>query len=162
MPYTQEQRRKPTRTKLQQAWHDMRRRCYDPKSSRYSRYGARGITICDEWRDNFEAFKAWSLANGFADDLTIDRKDNDNGYTPENCRWIARRPQVYSRSSNRTVTHNGETLSLAEWADRLGLDAGLLWSRIFREEWSVERALTTPPMTRQQAGAASAAARRAA
>lgn len=151
--YTQEQRRKPVRTKLQQAWHDMRRRCYDSKSSRYARYGGRGITVCDEWRDNFEAFAAWSLENGFADDLTIDREDNDKGYTPDNCRWISHRRQVYTRGSNRCLTVNGETRSLPEWADRYGIDTDLLWSRIYRAGWDVERALTVPPMTRQQAGA---------
>ena len=75
-------------TRLHNTWVHMKQRCYNPKNNRYHRYGGRGITVCDEWRDNFKAFYDWAMANGYQDDLTIERKNNDGNYEPANCTWI--------------------------------------------------------------------------
>ena len=74
--------------RLYNIWVNMRARCRDVKNPRYKDYGAKGITVCDEWLDSFEQFKHWSLQNGYEENLTIDRKDVNKGYFPDNCRWI--------------------------------------------------------------------------
>lgn len=71
-------------------WRAIRGRCFNQKNHNYQRYAARGITMCAEWRDSFDAFKTWALANGYQRGLSIDRKDNDGSYTPENCQWLTR------------------------------------------------------------------------
>lgn len=79
-------------------------RCYNPKNVKYKHYGFRGITVCDEWRYSFENFVNWSLANGYNDDLTLDRIDTNKGYSPDNCRWVDMHIQVTNRNKNRNNT----------------------------------------------------------
>lgn len=86
-------------TRLHKIWKGIRKRCHNEKCHNYGRYGGRGITICPEW-DDFAAFEKWSLANGYQDWLTIDRKNNDECYSPENCRWATRHQQVINTSRN--------------------------------------------------------------
>lgn len=82
------------------AWAHMKDRCFNPRSKKFKDYGARGITVCDEWRQNFEVFHNWSLANGWQPGLTIDRIDNDGSYYPENCRWVTH--AVNNRNTRKT------------------------------------------------------------
>ena len=86
-----------SQSRLYKIWCCMKDRCYRPKNTCYKYYGGRGITICDEWRNDFSTFHNWALANGYREDLTIDRKDNDKGYSPENCRWVDRKTQIENR-----------------------------------------------------------------
>lgn len=77
-----------TETRLYHIWRTMKARCLSKTSNKYKNYGGRGIKVCDEWRDNFQCFYDWSMANGYTDELTIDRIDVDGNYQPDNCQWI--------------------------------------------------------------------------
>lgn len=105
-------------------------------------YGGRGIRVCKEW-SSFEAFHAWAMANGYREDLTVERIDNNGDYCPENCTWIPFKQQARNRRNNIVVVFRGEARPLAEWADRLGINPNTLNMRL-HHGWSVERAMTEP------------------
>lgn len=105
-------------------------------------YGGRGITVCDEWR-TFEGFLVWSLRNGYKEGLSIDRIDNDKGYSPSNCRWATRETQANNKKSNIRIEFNGETHTLSEWSRMLGIKEATIRKRI-KSGLSVEEAFNTP------------------
>lgn len=132
-----------SRTRLYKIWAGMKRRCKHIKDKNYKLYGGRGIKVCEEWLNDFVAFRDWALTNGYADKLTLDRIDVNGNYEPSNCRWATTLEQANNKRNNHTVTFNGETRSIREWAILLGVNYGSLRSRIQRG-WSVERAFATP------------------
>lgn len=129
-------------TRLYRIWDDMKARCYNHNSISYPNYGAKGITVCEEWK-NFKTFMDWALANGYNDKLTIDRIDYNKGYTADNCRWITMMEQSNNRSNNHYITYNGETLTMAQWARKLNISYNLLCQRMSRG-WTFEKAILTP------------------
>ena len=130
-------------TRLYETWVNMKTRCLNPNNRAYKWYGAVGVTICQEWMQ-FENFQQWALSSGYTDDLTIDRIDPSGNYCPNNCRWITISEQQNNRKSNHYLTYNGETHTVKDWAKITGLRYATLLTRINREKWDVERALTTP------------------
>ena len=130
-------------TRLYKVWCGMVHRCHS-QDAHAKRYWNRGIVVCDDWRNSFEAFYDWAMANGFSDGLTIDRIDVNGNYCPENCRWVDRRTQANNRTNNKLLTHNGKTQTVSQWADEIGIKYQTLICRLCQRHWSVERALTTP------------------
>ena len=130
-------------TRLYRIWSLMKQRCYNPKNHDYKSYGERGIIVCDEWFD-YCCFRDWAIENGYSDELTIDRIDNNKGYFPNNCRWTTQKNQSRNKRNTRYLTMDGETKSLAEWVDITGIHKSTIRYRIHNMGWSTEMALSTP------------------
>lgn len=133
----------PSHHRLYNIWFDMKRRCYQKQNKRWSRYGGRGIKVCKEWLDSFQAFFDWAIANGYEDSLTIDRIDHDKDYSPSNCRWSGYYEQANNRSNNHIITYHGESKTMMEWSRILGMNYSTLRQRI-RSGWSVDDAFEKP------------------
>ena len=119
-------------TRIYETWQDMKRRCYNKQNARYDRYGGRGITVCDEWLNNFQSFYDWAISNGYSDDLTIDRIDNDGNYEPSNCRWSTAKEQCNNRGSNINITIGNATKSLMRWCEIFNVDYKKVYARYKR------------------------------
>lgn len=120
-------------TRLYAVWNSMRQRCLNPHSQAYKNYGGRGITICSEWED-FAEFRTWALSNGYDEtalrgELTLDRIDVNQGYSPVNCRWVSTSVQAHNKRNTLLLTYQGVTKPLTEWAKEVGLHYTTLWKR---------------------------------
>lgn len=133
-----------TGTRLYNIWNTMIRRCELPSAGSYKWYGGKGVSVCHEWRTSYVNFKAWAKENGYKSNLTIDRIDSNNDYCPGNCRWISMKEQQNNRCNNHIITFNGESHTLSQWAEIIGMSPKTLSRRIVDKGWSIERALTTP------------------
>lgn len=129
--------------RLWSIYHDIKKRCNNPNSSRFKDYGGRGIKMCDEWLNDFDSFADWSKNNGYSDELTIDRKDVDGNYEPQNCRWITIKEQCRNKRNTVLVEYNGVTKPLIVWCEELGLIYDTMHDRIKKRGWSVEKAFET-------------------
>ena len=123
-------------TRIYQEWQGMKGRCNNPHDPRYDRWGGRGIKVCDEWQNSFEAFYNWAMANGYKDDLTIDRIDNDGNYEPSNCRWATQQEQSRNRSSNIKITIGNSTRTLMEWCSIFNVNYKNVRDRYWRNGFS--------------------------
>lgn len=107
--------------RLYSIWSAMKQRCLNPNNPEWDSYGGRGIGICGEWL-SFESFEAWSLPNGYDEFLSIDRVDNNKGYSPDNCRWANQKTQKRNTRVNRWVELDGERMCMKDAADELGIN----------------------------------------
>ena len=144
-----------TNSRLNHIYYCMRTRCLNPNFKEFKHYGGRGITICKEWADpeiialgrhgrvtkGWLAFKSWAMLNGYKDDLTLDRIDNNKGYSPDNCRWVTMKTQCNNTRRNHLITYKGKTQSLSAWCNELGLNYSTVRARLNEYRWTVERAL---------------------
>lgn len=130
------------RTRLYRIWNGMKQRCANPKTIGYRYYGGKGVTVCQEWQNSFQAFYDWAMANGYDDHLSIDRMDSNGNYCPENCVWSTSKEQQNNTSYNRLYSYNGETHNIMQWSEITGIHPNMLYKRLLRG-WSIEKALTT-------------------
>ena len=126
-------------------WKQMKSRCYNSNRPKYPLYGGRGISVCEEWLF-FKNFLNWAVNNGYSDDLSIDRIDNDGDYCPENCRFATPTQQTRNRRITLKATYKGEEHTVYEWAQILGIDYYFLRARLKRG-MDMEAAITTPKKT---------------
>lgn len=129
-------------TRLYEIWCGMKKRCYNHKDKRFKNYGARGITVCDEWKSSFQAFHDWAMSHGYSDVLTIDRVDVNGHYCPENCRWVDAKIQQRNTTRNHFVTAFGETKTIAEWSEEKGINQGVIKDRLNKLHWTPEEAVS--------------------
>lgn len=128
-------------TRLYGIWNGMRHRCLDKKHISYHRYGGRGIKVCEEWDKSYENFKEWAINNGYQEELSIDRIDNDKDYSPSNCKWSSIKEQCNNRENNNRLTFNGVSKTVAEWSVETGLPYHTIHKRILHG-WEVKDILT--------------------
>lgn len=130
-------------------WIGIKSRCLNPKAPNYENYGGRGIGICDRWKNSYENFIA-DVGERPSMKHTLDRVDNDGDYEPGNVRWATRREQLSNTRRSVLVTWNGETKTVAEWADQMGITRQSLYRRV--KLWSLEDAMTRPPQGQPEEG----------
>lgn len=137
-----------TGTPLFRVWDSMRRRCLDKRHEAFRWYGGRGIKVCAEWLESFSSFRDWAMANGYRAGLSIDRIDNNAGYSPNNCRWATIEVQANNKRSNRRLTAFGESKTLKQWSHdaRCLVEYSTLQFRA-ASGWPAEMALTAPLKT---------------
>lgn len=129
-------------TRLYNIWKHMKQRTSNPNDKNYPDYGGRGIRVCDEWVNDFPAFKTWAIANGYTDALSIDRIDVNGNYEPSNCRWIPFSNQGGNKRNCNYLSAFGKTATVAEWSKETGIPAETIRSRINKLGWAAERAVT--------------------
>lgn len=129
-------------------WADMKSRCFDNNRVEYERYGGRGISVCDKWKNSFKAFYD-DMGDPPGDDYSIDRIDNNGNYEPGNCRWATTTQQSRNRRNCIVVEYEGEKMCVAELAEKIGKSATLIRSRL-KSGWCLDEAINTPPDTRNK------------
>ena len=134
-------------TRLYRIYMQMKERTENENKDNYADYGGRGIKICDDWLEDYESFKTWALTNGYTDDLSIDRIDNDKGYSPDNCRWTTKTGQANNKRNNRLLTYKGETHNISKWAEIRGVDRSIIDNRL-RRGYSIEQTFEEPVIKR--------------
>lgn len=107
-------------------------RCYNKNNFHYKDYGERGISVCETWRNSFESFVVLAKENGYSDDLSIDRIDNNGNYEPENCRWATQIEQANNKRNNVFITYNGKTQTIAQWSREIGIGSEVIRTRFHK------------------------------
>ena len=121
----------------------MKQRCNNLNSKDAHNYGLRGINVCDEWNDDFSAFKDWALSNGYDDTLSLDRINVNGNYEPANCRWATAKEQGRNTRSNHILRLNDQAKTMIEWSEETGIDYSTIARRTYNG-WSDEKVLSEP------------------
>lgn len=134
-----------SKSKLYYVWNDMKSRCTDTNADQYKDYGGRGISVCDEWKSSYEAFRDWAIGSGYVDGLTLDRIDVNGDYNQSNCRWVNMKTQSNNKRNNRVVKYNGQSHTISEWSELTGIRKETLLYRI-NAGWDIHEAMTRKPI----------------
>lgn len=134
-------RHRKSRTPIYKTWQSMKERCLNPTCHAYDQYGGRGIKICDRWLESFDNF--YEDMGDRPAGTTLDRIDNNGGYSKENCRWATKKVQDRNRRTNRLLTVNGVVQTIAGWAEEVGISTAVIHQRLKRG-WSPEDAVLKP------------------
>lgn len=127
--------------RLYMVWSSMKARCYRATCKDFKNYGGRGISVCDDWRNDFSSFYHWAMSTGYTEGIsTIERIDVDGNYCPENCTWIVNERQALNTRKVIFLTAKGKTQSLSDWAAELGMRPNTIKTRL-RLGWLVDDAL---------------------
>lgn len=121
-----------SKDRLYSIWCSMKSRCNNPAHKNYNHYGGRGIKICTEWEEDFPTFRDWALTHGYKENLTIDRRNNNGNYTPDNCWWATQSQQMNNTNRCRYVTIGDVTMSLTRWCQHYGISVHSVRQRISR------------------------------
>lgn len=127
-------------TKIYQKWLGMKARCYNSKTKGYKNYGDRGITVCDEWKNDFLNFYNWAINNGYKDGLTLERIDVNGNYEPINCKWITNLEQQNNKRNNKFIEYKNEKHTIAEWSRITGINKNTLLTRL-NSHWDIEEVI---------------------
>ena len=135
-------------TRLYTIWNMMKQRCENPKSKSYKNYGGRGIRVCNEWKNNFQSFYDWAINNGYnenlnGNDCTIDRISVNGNYEPTNCRWVNKKFQANNKRNNHFISYRGETHTIAQWEEKLGINNRVFYQRL-KLGWGIDETIETP------------------
>ena len=132
-----------SKTRLHRIWHSMYCRCYYKSTNQYKNYGGKGIKVCDEWKhiEGFIRFYNWAINNGYSEELTLDRIDNEKDYCPDNCRWLTIKEQSNHRTNNVFYTYKGKTQTSKQWCEEYNISQTTFNDRLKRG-WTLEQALT--------------------
>lgn len=122
-------------TRLYTIWLNMKDRCCNKNTPSYKNYGARCINVCDDWQHDFMNFYNWAMDNNYQEGLTIDRIDNDKGYSPDNCHWTTPKQQCNNKRNNVYLTYNGKTQTMMQWSEELNIPYYTIKTR-HRKGWS--------------------------
>ena len=130
-------------TRLHRIWHSMYCRCYYKTTNQYKNYGGKGIKVCNEWKhiEGFINFYNWAIHNGYKEELTLDRIDNEKDYCPENCRWSTPKFQSNHKTNNVYYTYKGKMQTSKQWCDEYNISQTTFKDRLKRG-WTLEQALT--------------------
>lgn len=133
--------------KLMIKYINMKQRCYNPKATGYKLYGGRGIKVSDDWNESFTNFYE-DMKDTYKEGLTLERINNNEDYSVNNCKWTDHKSQCNNRRNNTFIKHNGRKQTLQQWADELGVKHNTLSMRITQYGWSIDKALSTPARRR--------------
>jgi hypothetical protein len=125
-------------------WKSMKKRCCNINTQHYKYYGGRGIKVCDRWLSSFENFLE-DMGEKPKGGYSLERINNELGYSIDNCKWAKAVEQMNNTRHNKFVTYQGETMTISQWSRNLNIDKDVLYSRLGRLNWSVEKSLATPP-----------------